>query len=788
MTKSKKGIILIIFSLLLVLSVGIFFGCDKDTTGGENCVTLGNGSIVEKTNEEGKTTYTAVADKWNVFSGWYNGVDKYSDKATIIVDKNTPDGLTAKFETSGMLSFDRILNGSYNSYDKATESEGEYLNLTYAGSVELNSKDSQINYDIEGGGYISLNGEGFNEYQILKENDTAALTRYYIDDSENATLYLDIDGRKVTVEDFSSFGQLVFDLPGLSDAGWSIQKLLGTEVYNFIEGFIGFRNSVGFIGNVENSENQTKITFNVDKLLNDLKNKVSQLKDEKFEDVKKVIETLTSEYTGILNKLPKITLDFTINYNDSENLEKISSLEILANFEQDYKIKIEDETIVIPAGSINFTIESMQVAVSQNANAIPQEVITSFPEIGVHAINVHADGILSFLDENVATGDFDVIDQYNIEFDSDINLNAILDAVNDDKIEIEKIDWNNFGFLSFKISLIENQNDPEASRHNGSKQYLNILIDTEKYGAKALVNIDLFNPIVAGNITTEYIVNATYDIPALIDVMPTVIEGLSGDGENQTEENSDKSMVVKLLAQSILTALNINVGQMSNDEVLFNLFMSILENMMPENNIVQEGLTFTEFGSTLAVDEVKEYIEEKLSENAELASYGLANNIFGKGTSHIAIKSNNSIYGCVLKNQSGDYVDNEGNTFADEFNAHQTVMVAVANDAVVEGLTDKSFTKDGIGEEVNALIDKNFVISKGLFSDLKENSQYENCKGKDADIQLKVFDAKYKMINENSAEVKVYFSFSTGILQSLLVNTLGIPYGLIEYTIQVDLT
>ncbi len=775
MTKIKNNLIYIILALLIVATLGVFYGCNKGEEQDPYTVT-GHGSVTESLDENGDIiSLTATADKWNTFSGWYDGLIKYSNQKTITITKNTPKGLVAKFETNGMTGVDRLLFGTYQRYADVLEGEGEYLNFSCDADISVVSGLLSKTLSFTSGGYASKDGNGFNAYSRALENDKQVFATYYTDDTENAGLYIDFGTHKVAVGDFNTLGKMPFSLATF-DGAWNLVSLLDEDIYKTLDDYLGTRNAVGFVEEVENSPTQTRLVLNLDKLLNELKDRIYALTDPKWQGIKDVVETLTNQYSGIANKLPKIQLSIYANYEKVGEEERLSSLEMTALFEEDYLLEIENTLVTIPQGMMTVNLKNAQIAISDTPNAIPQEIISTFPQ-AVHAVNFHAEGTLSFLKENVATLNKRVIDQYLVELDADINFRCLENAIEEDEINVEKIDWNKFGFLSFKITLIENLDDAnQSNRHNGSTEYLNILIDTQKFGAKALIHADLYNPkTLQGAGTSTYILNGSYDLAELARILPKVAGDLEEEYENPTPAN---------LVMTTATA-SFGIIQSSPDEILHNILINILKNIDPDNQIVAEGLEITEFGTTLAVEKVKDLIEEKFaSANDTLASLGLHNNLFGNETSHIAYKTGTFTYGITTQNADGEYVDAQGNKFADEFNQKHITLIGVADGT---DMFTETFTLANIADEVNALVGKYVTVTKGTFSDGSESTTFANCAGNQAEIAMRVYSARYEMTGTDTAKITTYLTFSAGTLQSLMTGTFNVPYGLVEYTFEVQL-
>ncbi len=775
MTKIKNNLLYIILALLIVATLGVFYGCTKGEEQEPYTIT-GHGSVTESLNEKGDIiSLTATADKWNTFSGWYNGLIKYSNQKTLVLTKETPKGLVAKFETNGMTGVDRVLFGTYNRYANILQGEGEYLNFSCDADITVVSGLVNKTLSFTSGGYASKEGNGFNAYSRALDGESQVFATYYTDDTEDATLYIDFGTHKVAVGDFNTLGNMPFNLATF-DETWSLSNLLNEEFYQTLNDYLGTRNAVGFVEEVENAPTQTRLVLNLDKLLNELKDRISALTDPKWQGIKEVVQTLTNQYAGIANKLPKIQLTIFANYEKIGEEELLTSMELTALFEEDYLVEIQNTLVTIPQGVMTVNLKNAQIAISDTANAIPQEIISSFPQ-AVHAVNFHADGTLSFLKENVATLDKRVIDQYLVELDADINLRCLENAIENEEINIEKIDWNKFGFLSFKITLIENPNDAtQLARHNGSTEYLSILIDTQKFGAKALIHADLYNPkTLNGAATSTYILNGSYDLVELARILPKV----AGDLEEEYESPAPANLVETTAITSF------SVIETAPDKILHKILINLLKNIDPDNQIVSEGLEITEFGTTLAVEKVKELIEEKFaSANDTLASLGLHNNLFGKETTHIAYKTGDFTYGVTAKNANGEYVDGQGNQFADEFNQKHITLVGVADGS---GMFEEKFTADGIADQVNALVGKYVTVTKGLFSDGSESATFANCAGNQEQIAMRVYSVKYEITGLNTAKITTYLTFSAGTLQSLMTGTFNVPYGLVEYTFEVQL-
>ncbi len=775
MTKIKNNFMYIVLAVLLVTTIAVFYGCTKGEQQEPYTIT-GHGTVSENLDEDGNViSYTATADDWNTFSGWYDGLIKYSSQKTIYLTKDTPKGLVAKFQTDGMTGIDRLLSGAYYRYSDALDGEGEYLNFSCDAQITTLSTLSSSTLAFTSGGYASREGNGFNAYMQVKEGGEQTFATYYTDNTQDATLYIDFGTHKVAVSDFDTLGERPFSMD-ISQVVWKLANLASGDILSTLDGYLGVRNSVGFVAEVENSQNQTTLILDVDALLNEVKDKVSSLSDPQWSQFKDVIETLTNQYAGVGNKLPDIQLSIVGNYDKTAGEERLASLELTAIFTQSYSFEIEGTLITIPQGLVKVKLENAQISISDTPNEIPQEILATFPD-AVHAVNFHAEGTLSFLKENVATLDKRVIDQYLVELDTDINLHCIDGAIDDEgNIDITKIDWEKFGFLSFKISLIQNPDDAnQLARHNGSTEYLNILIDTQKFGGKVFVNADLYNPKTLGGLATStYILNGSYDIAELVRTLPEVAKDL----KEEYEEPATASLV-------LTTATSPLDGEKSPEEVLHEILLNFLKKLDPNNEIVTEGLEYTEFGTTLAVQEVKDLIAEKFADaNSTLSSLGLHNNLFGSDTSHIAFKGGSCKYGATTKNADGEYVDADGNEFVEEYNQKHITLIEVADG---EGMFDETFTLGGIAKEVDALVGKYVTVTKGRFSDGSESITFANCAGNQAEIAMRVYSAKYQMTGENTAKVTVYLTFSAGTLQSLMTGTFNVPYGLVEYSFDVQL-
>ena len=72
-----------------------------------------------------------------------------------------------------------------------------------------------------------------------------------------------------------------------------------------------------FVKSVENLENNSKLTLNLNKILDFLKDFVKpNLDSEEQDTIKDLIDIFTKEYPSILKKLPELTLELNFNFDE----------------------------------------------------------------------------------------------------------------------------------------------------------------------------------------------------------------------------------------------------------------------------------------------------------------------------------------------------------------------------------------------------------------------------------------------------------------------------------------
>ncbi|MBQ8793026.1 MAG: hypothetical protein IJZ62_05595 [Clostridia bacterium] len=749
MAKQKKNVLYIMSLAFAFLLAGILIGCGPKQTA---ISYSGNGQVVESVDEDGTKSYTAVADEWNDFLGWYNGEELYSDSKTIVIDGNSPEKLVALFASNGEISIDRFLDGVYKQI--SSKDENNYFNYTSQFDFNVNQGGENFKYTLDMNGSLSLDGEqNLLDINLKDEENLSKLSINLKNYGQKTSILLKIDENECYYE-------LPFEFQNISFPNQTptLQNILG-EDYSSVNQLLGHQNSLSLIEDVQNTSRQTKITFRLDKLLEYVKNVILPNVAESDVFVKELLETFTKKYQGLSRTLPKMKLSFVIDYTEAGLLQNISGT---FNLEEDYKLELE-ETVTIKAFSSQFNCINFEFAYGDAPSL--QWTETSLSKIEV--ANISLGGEVDFLYENSVTFDKEIIDKYSISLHTDVNPFAFENAIEKGNINWNKIDWENFGYLSFAMSLVEVDGDEgQIARHNGEVDYVNVIIDSSKFGANMLVYSGLYNPKM--NLVSEnYLLNNAFYLPAL---MSTYAEGLN-DAFPESQQVSLK-LVVEALKGTIAYIIN-NDNESLND-VVYNFLSTMLQ--LDSTQEIQENL-FTEEGKIiLKTAKIKEIISQSLTEVSSWIGYSnFTSNMFGSAT-HLAFNITSLEYGKI------DQTIKDSDLAL--YNQKHPTLISIASE--ISGIDDVDFSAvDDYNMALKEQIGKEKQL-RGIFSDGSESQTFDDYKTAGQNIVLTVYDIQVVEEGEKEAKIIIFFTYSQGTLASTLYNK-NIPYGLIacEKTIAI---
>ena len=752
MTKIKNISKFLFLPLILLLSGVILFACQKDIDFKYSI--SGNGAVIES----GTNQFTAVADDWHEFVGWYNGNVKYSSNQTISVKSSTPL-LQARFSTSGKATMNRNLSGLYNTYVQEESQSGEYFNYSMQSNAVTLQEDSRSLDQLNINGYIDF---GSSSDFALTIGDFAI---YYVNTTESATIYIQIGEEKYSFADMGLLTNIFTSLSQPSDDIWSLDNLITKENTSYlINQYFGIKNSMGFVSAVENNENSSSLTISFNSVLEFFQNIADSSVDATT--LQKLIHALTCEYEN--ESLPNMTLKIITNYQTSENKEYVKDIEIEYFVSKDYVINFNGNKTTIPTMTFNFKINNFDYGYSNQANAISSEILQSFPEPTVNMINVHADGELDFL--SVVEESSTIVDKYKIEFDADLNPLALASFKKGKDVSYYDIEWEKLGFLSFRVYL-----DPTTAvldRHNNVSDYINILIDTKNNGANAYVFIGLYNPLTL--FTKSYIYNHSFNIPGLI----STLEGKNSSETQQVSSNTIMKMLMTIIGVGMELESSTNLNDTLND-----LMINLLKSLNVNTEIIDNNLKNTDDGISLSLAEIRSQIR-KYEQEIIRSTLGIGNTdieldkiLFGDdekyGITHLAINMNDTKTNTVVKNQDGKYLSANGEVITDNFNAQHTL---------ISEITEISLPSNP--EEILALKGSQITATQAKLSDGTLTNVHVNNKSKEKPLELVVEDVQ---IIDGKVRMLLRFIDYANSLSSLpkigdeIYKLAGVPYGLILY-------
>ena len=632
-------------------------------------------------------------------------------------------------------------------------------------------------------------------------------------------------------------------------------------VYGVVDSVLGITNAQGFYASAANDASTSSLSLRLGVMLKNLNDLLGNLNlgEQASEIISSVLGIFTSEYPNSL--LPSITLDLNVNYEELNGEEVVDNIDVAFKIADDYKINV-GEVVTIGKTDVNLTINELNMGFAPIANAIDRSELAIFPD-AINLLNMHVGGEFAFLNETQSGDDLstilDRIDLYNVDLYTDINPLAITNARGEDgSLDVTKIDWENLGMLSLRISLDKENSDltghyiDDADTSNVVEQdivddYLNIYMDTEKYGAKLFVFASLYNPSIhysvnmfgTVDLTQDYILNTVFDIPTFIAYMSSVAESQPSDEATTissrqlnvaTLSNEDTSAPV---AQTISFGFVLDIiTRLVGGEDANSIIYSILETLLPSidtDGVVTNNLTYSaDYGLMLKLQDYRDLLSNLLASDdttdAGDSSFDIAsilqldNLLFGENSTHLAIKFTEFDYAVVTRVQStegelGDYVNENNESILGIYNEQHLTAIGVENLYTKQGgaggsqlqIEDMTFDKDTFVEEIKAI--DTIYSDQILYSDGSLQNEISNIIGSVYEGRFGILDVQVLSQNDTSAEVTIVLRramqdnvalaaafgsplpapFDTAMGVEDILYILGFPYGVYTYTTTVKL-
>lgn len=781
----------------------------------------GEGTVEMTQTENGETMLTAKPDKWQSFAGWYV-VDEetgelskspVSTESVMVLGEDAPR-YTAVFKASTLDALDRTLSGVYQKYSAGIEAEKDYFN--FAGDIDLDVRvgdTSPLTLNVKAGGYFNFSGLG-NEFYLSvtpQGNETVLFAIYYVDSVSEAKLYTNIAGEMNTYN-FISLSQLVTEIPALSDHIWSIKNILYgaidnpetvEKIYSVVEKFLGVANSQGVCGEAINSKNSSTFSLRLDVLLQTIEPLLGTLdiNSEILDVLSEVIDGLTKEYTGT-NFLPMIMLDFTVNYETAGDVEYVDSIGLNFSIDEDYNVNFGEVTTVEDM-EISLNVKDIELGFAESKNGVDSAILELFPE-AKNLLNVDIAGTLTFYTETVTDETTSVLnptDVYDVSIQTDINVGALSNAISKNGFDYTKIDWENLGFLSISVTLDEEKSSVEAHTNDDGvviKDYINIFMDTEKYGPTLYAYVGLYNPQMIAQvdlgffklpieILKEYLFNSSFYLPELVNA----VEIAKADKENtNNEEVSSQAVITNSTEQnqsvlqmivSILKTLTDKESVMTNK--VYNILSLILPAINNETvNSLLGDISYTDNnGILIGTKAIRTKIDDLLGiDNIEapdivnLDNVNLGNAVLGKTTTHLGLVIEEPKFGTVARNASeeglGDYYgENKEKSLFELYNEKHITLVDVGNLKLDNKYIDSEnaeiiFDKDNYKSE---LIGASITAEKAIMSDGQELEKIHNQSAGETSCTLIIMDVKEIEKTETYAKVQL-------VMRKSLTNSIGL--------------
>lgn len=757
----------------------------------------GNVSVVK--NADGTKTMTASPNKWNHFVGWYlteNGQatgEIISSEDSIIINDDSPN-YTAVFKSSALDSVDRLLNGVYQKYADGIKDTKDYFN--FGGDIDLSLKygnELDGNYNVSAGGYFNFQGKGNQLYIVLKDkvSNINMFAVYYVDNGLEAELNISILGSVYNYTfNMPSLSSVFTQIPELSPNVWSIENILNgaisntdtaAKIYATIEQFLGVTNAQGFYGEATNSGDKTVVELRLGIILKNLSSILANLNlsGEAMDIINNVLDILTGEYEDSM--LPSITLKLEIGYQTNGDKEYVNSVGASFAIDGNYNISFGEEVTTIENTNVSVAVNNIVLNFADTANAIDETVIAMFPD-AINLLNMYVGGELTFLTET-AVEEASVLtatDVYNVELYADLNPFALLSAITDTGFDAAKIDWENLGFLSLRVYLdhersnleshyIDYSNTPQTQEQVVVDDFINIYIDTEKYGANAFAFVGGYKPYLSVDIgmgsgmslAENFIFNNVINLPATVEAF-TKTEETQTLTANKNVLNAGADSSQNVILDIIMNVLQGITSKEDADKIIYTLISQILDLKASDETAsqIKGNISYSEnYGTTLKLQFLRDMLSGLLGD--EVAEFGLRLDsiLFGDSATHMAIMFDEFTYGNVAREKVegdllGDYLNNNKESIFEIYNEQHKAIVDV-NGLNKDGtsLEEMSFSKETYVDELLALT--SLRATSVTLGDGTISSTIANITGSEPtdSIGFKVLDVKVNSESETSAEV-----------------------------------
>lgn len=798
MSKKAKlitGICVPIACVIILVTLLCVFLIKEDkpyTVNGE-----GNVSVVK--NADGTKTMTASPNKWNHFVGWYlteDGQatgDVISSEDSIIINEDSPN-YTAVFKSSALDSVDRLLSGVYQKYADGIKDTKDYFN--FGGDIDLTLKygdELDGNYNISAGGYFNFQGKGNQFYIVLKDkmSNMNMVALYYVDNGLEAEFNISVLGSVYSYTfNMPSLSSVFTQIPELSPNVWSIENIINgaisntdtaAQIYATIEQFLGVTNAQGFYGEATNSGNKTVVELRLGVILKNLSSILANLNlsGEAMDIINNILDILTGEYEDSM--LPSITLKLEIDYQTNGDKEYVDTVGASFAIDGNYNISFGEEVTTIENTNVTAIVNNIVLNFADTANAIDETVIAMFPD-AINLLNMYVGGELTFLTEEVVeeTSILTATDVYNIELYADLNPFALISAITDTGFDATKIDWENLGFLSLRVYLdherstlenhyIDYSNTPQTQEQVVVDDFINIYIDTEKYGANAFAFVGGYKPYLSVDIgmgsgmslAENFIFNNVINLPATVEAF-TKTEQTQALTMSETELLAGPDSSQNVVLDIIMNVLQGISSKEDADKIIYTLISQILDSKASDETSAQvkENLSYSEnYGTTLKLQFLRDMLSGLLGD--EVAEFGLRLDsiLFGDSATHMAIMFDEFSFGDVAREKVegdslGDYLNNNKESIFEKYNEQHDVIMSVDGlNKDGTSLEEMSFSKETYVDELLALT--SLRATSVTLGDGTMSSVITNITGSEPtdSIGFKVLDVKVNSESETSAEV-----------------------------------
>lgn len=772
----KKKLLSCIIALMFVFSVPMLASCGNGISisveKSENGKTTGGGTY-----KEGQTvTLEAFPNDYVTFMGW---LDTQTDKILSTNQKFTfvvKNGLKVKpvFQVTMFDVLNKIMHGAMNRYTNLPQDSTQWQKFSVDTSIDFasgyiteGSEAKDLSLDVKAN--INLTGSGSAISLELKDGqEKPQFALYYSDEDETAdyaSLYIQVVDFKYgcnflkmtdlanlfTVVQQTSFATQTQQIP--ADIRDLIKAALGDSadsefIYNIIESVFK-NNAFGLFGNFTATSNRASFDLYLDTVISTFGPLLEGLNIPQLELIREIFAALKQQ------EMPLLVLNISANFDTIQEKSVLKDINATMVQSGDFTVDFGNP-VTFPSSDFSITVNDF------NLDYVPEDFtpismdISSFPKEKVNLINTESHANFDLM---VSGG---VYQDMEMSLYTDINPFELLKAKNGTQFDVKKLDFDKLGMINFRIF-----------NKTTNQDYINILLDSKATKTSAVLIYANFPEKYMSN---EVVINASFDIPALIEMLSPKTASANGVVAYASEQTNSVLNILNVVV-NILPNIS-RIGQDSFDEIFVDVAQTLVSILITESNqtVTTEKIKNI-FMNDVSFDKENKSINVKLvniRKEMQLMGIDLASIVFGRADSAVIHFESFEMGTVVLEN--GKYIGKDGKGLVETYSTLHNVPVAI------ESIPELDNAKIPVGTDLKDVfvtsftkpaLDANVVFLDGTKGTFKVNlTEYKS----DTDLTV-VGNHKLSVSMHNEGTV----------VESMIYAMAKVPIGIMPYETQIEI-